>query len=130
MICHHYHHHHHHHPHGKRRHVSTNVICLEVRAAPSCFTCSTHTIASWLLAKSINGNQQHNNIVGEGVVVVVVAVVIDDLVVVVVVDDDIDSGSVGGVVGGLRQGKVGQEAVACIFPPKVLHLLHQSASSK
>ena len=58
---------------------------------------------------------------GEGVIVVVV---------VVVIDDDVDSGSVGGVVGGLRQGKVGQEAVACIFPPKVLHLLHQSASSK
>ena len=77
-----------------------------------------------MLAKSINGNQQHNNIVGEGVVVVVV------MVAVVIVNDDIDSGSVGGVVGGLRQGKVGQEAVACIFPPKVLHLLHQSASSK
>ena len=64
---------------------------------------------------------------GEGVVVVVVVVV---AVVVVVIDDDVDSGSVGGVVGGLRQGKVGQEAVACIFPPKVLHLLHQGASSK
>ena len=50
------------------------------------------------------------------------------VVVVVIVDDDV--GSVSGVVGGLRQGKVGQEAVACIFPPKVLHLLHQSASSK
>ena len=74
-----------------------------------------------MLAKSINGNQQHNDIVGE-VVVVVVVVQVDD--------DDVDSGSVGGVVGGLRQGKVGQEAVACIFPPKVLHLLHQSASSK
>ena len=75
-----------------------------------------------MLAKSINGNQQHNNIVGEGVVV--------EVLVVVVIYDDVDSGSVGGVVGGLRQGKVGQEAVACIFPPKVLHLLHQSASSK
>ena len=117
MIC-------HHHPHSKRRHVRTNVICLQVRPAPSSFTCSTHTIASQLLAKSINGNQQHNNIVGEGVVVVVV------MVAVVIVNDDVDSGSVGGIVGGLRQGKVGQEAVACIFPPKVLHLLHQSASSK
>ena len=82
-----------------------------------------------MLAKSNNGNQQHNNIVGEGVVVVVVDVVVV-VFVVLVVDDDIDSGSVGGVVGDLRQGKVGQEAVACIFPPKVLHLLHQSASSK
>ena len=77
-----------------------------------------------MLAKSINGNQRHNNIVRKGVVVAVVAVVV------VVIDDDVDSGSVGGVVGGLRQGKVGQEAVACIFPPKVLHLLHQGASSK
>ena len=48
MICHHHHHHHHCH-HDKRRHVRTNVICLQVRPAPSSFTFSTpstHTTAS------------------------------------------------------------------------------------